>query len=271
MKLNVVNAFTRSRRGCRAPDGDGPAGSNFAPLRAAIQKTPFGWCLELSPMQAVDAMWQRHTSPDALTGGTLLMGVEQSVWTDGERPLPISTIADRLGIEVIQTLDCDCLLFDEVPLQQMLGLLETTMLRAVRIDGPVEPMDAQAIRRARVLGRQPLEAELRAFAAIDVRHDRAVTLHARRFQPVLDLIGQNMRHYMAAILQQPVECFSAPPDWQLQRLLSCSGRMTIRPSDTQVLATSVDVGICTNASRIRHPPDRSLIYDRPSDTWHDEP
>jgi hypothetical protein len=47
--------------------------------------------------------------------------------------------------------------------------------------------------------------------------------------------------------------------------------LTVRPIETQIFSTSIDVGVNTSRERFDAPARRSLIYDRPSDSWHDEP
>jgi hypothetical protein len=128
-----------------------------------------------------------------------------------------------------------------------------------------------AIARAVQAGQSPLLAELRALAAMSISDDRSVTLHARAQAPLLTLVAENLRHYLAAVLNRGVELFSAPPVYQLERLLSISGRITIRPIETTLNGSSIDVGISTSSEKSPGPANRSLLYDLPSNTWHDEP
>jgi hypothetical protein len=53
--------------------------------------------------------------------------------------------------------------------------------------------------------------------------------------------------------------------------LKGTGTLTVRPIETEIFSTSIDVGIGTNNDGTTKPADRSLIFDIPSNSWHDEP
>jgi hypothetical protein len=52
--------------------------------------------------------------------------------------------------------------------------------------------------------------------------------------------------------------------------MDISGAITVRPVETSVQATSIDIGVNTSTERFSQPATVSLIFDRPSNTWHTE-
>jgi hypothetical protein len=257
-------------------------------MTAVLCETDYGWSLKLSPMRAFDALriWPSITSaPDACS---LLYDVELADVNVGSRRasrLPressgaktLAELADHLGIPVVEHFGSDRLVLDELALRELVGMTNTRHMKCVLVEGPVEARDAAAIADASRNGANPLLAEFRAVAAMTVDADRHITLETRTRQQAVQLVAENLRHYLAAIRDRPFDEFSSPENWQIDRLLSISGSLTIRPVETDVFSTAIDVGISTSAGNVAgkeggsRPADRSLIYDLPSQTWHDEP
>ncbi len=44
----------------------------------------------------------------------------------------------------------------------------------------------------------------------------------------------------------------------------------MRPLETELYSTFVDIGVCVQADEPTRPADRSLIYDVHGNSWHDE-
>ncbi len=63
---------------------------------------------------------------------------------------------------------------------------------------------------------------------------------------------------------------SAPELDFMHHLMERSGTLSIRPIETEVYSTWVDVGVSTCPERRMQPADLSLIYDLISGTWHAE-
>lgn len=269
MKPTISNAFTRSAISRRRALGHGKP--VIASLTAAMQETDFGWALALTPMRAIDALPVWSQLGAASLCSTLVLNLQQNVWREHRQPLSAAVLATRLDIPLLDSFAPHNLVLADQPLLHLLGLVETTQLAAVRIEGPIEASDCAAITRAVQEGHSPLLAELRAVAAMSIAEDRSVTVHARRQAPLLELVAENLRHYLAAVLNRGVEHFAAPPVHQLERLLSISGRITIRPIETTINGSSIDVGISTSSEKTPGPANRSLLFDLPSNTWHDEP
>ena len=57
----------------------------------------------------------------------------------------------------------------------------------------------------------------------------------------------------------------------VRRLLDRTGSLRIRPVETQVWAGFLEIGVATDDAGQERPCDTTLIYDRPSGTWHMEP
>jgi len=269
MKPTITNAFTHGQAGWRRLRG-GPSAA-VATLHAALQETNAGWSLVMSPMRVIDALpaWCALGAPGL--AGTLICNLRQPGWTQGRQPLHAAQIASRLGLSVTDDFGAAGLALEDEALSALAGMVRTRRLQAARIEGPIEAMDAKAIRSAFDAGRSPLEAELRAVAAIDSSDDRNIKLEVRRLDQALPFVAENLRYYLAAMLDQPATKFCAPPLWQIERLASVSGTLSVRAIETKVCGSFVDIGVGTSAGDEARPAERSLIYDRPSDSWHDEP
>jgi hypothetical protein len=201
----------------------------------------------------------------------LLVQIDQDAWRDAQGHASLQSIADRLAIPALERFSADQLLLDEAGLRQLINTCSCTRLLAVRIEGPLEQGDVKAINGAMDSGKSPLSAELRAEMALEVTNDRSVVLHVREKQLALRLVAENFRHYLSALRNRSVTEFASPEPWQIERLLSLSGSLTVRPIETEMFSTSIDVGISTNTGGDTKPANRSLIYDIPSNSWHDEP
>ena len=243
--------------------------SMLRPMRAALVDASWGWQLQISPMRAVDAI-SAFATDDPRAETWLITNVRQGSWRDAEGPLKAADVADRLGLPIIERFGGGAVLVDRETAIVLLGVLNADRVTVTRVDGVVEAGDARAITDA-VSRRDPaLAAECRADVSLTVRRDRHVVVSVRTAAHARAVVATNLRHYMSAVLGQPVDTIAAPADAQLERLLSVSGHMSIRPIETDVLATSVDVGIGTDPNPAGPAP-RSMIFDRPSGTWHDEP
>jgi len=289
MKPSHSNAFRDSHDVERNFGGSKQVSSPpISSMTAMLSETDYGWSLTLSPMRAFDALriWPALTSaPDAcsllydvkLAEVSAGSGRASRLSRSGCAGKSIAELADHLGITVTERFSDDILVLDELALRELVGMTNTQHVKCALVEGPIERRDAEAIVRASACGSTPLASEFRAAAAITVDADRSVTLDTRTRQQAVRLISENFRHYLAAIRDRPFDEFNSPECWQLDRLLGVSGSLTVRPIETDVYSTSVDVGISTAAlgggtgASEPEPADTSLIYDLPSQTWHDEP
>jgi hypothetical protein len=243
--------------------------ASLAPMQVDLREASFGFSMELSPMHAADAVAALHL---AVAGPlAFLVNIEQSTWREGDEDMSVSAVAERLSIPIVELIDANQLVLEAASLHQLVSLCQPTRLLAVAVEGPIETGDVRAMNQAVTAGHSPLGAELRALAAIEVMGDRSVVLHCRERAVALALVAENFRHYLGAFTGRPATQFASPELWQLERLIGVTGSLTVRPIETQAFSTSIDVGVNTARERFSQPANRSLIYDIPSNTWHDEP
>jgi hypothetical protein len=265
MKPTISNAFTRNPRKSLA--------ASLASLRADLRETGFGWSLALSPMQASDAVEAlTHALPDEQRARSVyLVAAELLDWRGVTDDMTLADIVARLGITALEQFADDQVAVQADSLTQLVALCPAKRLLIVEVEGPIEGRDAIAMNKALDARLSPLDVEIRATAAMEICNDRTVTLHVRDKNRAIDVVAENFRHYLAALRDRSVAHFAPPALWQLERLFTLTGALTVRPIETQVFSTSIDVGINTSRDEVTQPADRSLIFDVPSNTWHDEP
>ena len=270
MKRKQKNAFTARSSG----DLRGPRSSlagMLSPLRASLEQTGYGCRLTLSPIRLPHAMevWSEF-APDS-EALTLIFNLPSSNGRAHGEPVSIADAARRLGVETVDSFANGACVVAGGSLQELVGLLQPAGMMAVLVDGQIEARDAEAMIHAAMAGGSPLEAEIRAVAVMWAKSDRSVVLQARNTLHASTLVAENFRHYLAAIRNQPAGEFTRPEHWQVERALGVSGALTVRPIETEVFSTSIDIGISTDPDGRPRPADQSLIYDIFSRTWHDEP
>ena len=184
--------------------------------------------------------------------------------------MSLSALMQAVYVDPLETFDDDLVLLDDDALMvfKYLGMPLDAVL--VRIAGPVEASDAEAIRRALDTGRSPLAAELRAEAMLAMPARHRLYLETRSLQPALAMVAECFRHYVAAVLQRTMVAIEAPPTWMMERLLDIEGGVIVRPCETEQFSTSIDVGVCVQGDEPTRPADCSLIYDVLGNSWHDD-
>ena len=90
-----------------------------------------------------------------------------------------------------------------------------------------------------------------------------VIAHVRDYDEALLLIANALSVYASSILGRPV---SLPDIGLVDVLLDRSPFLSIKPIETEVFSSFVDVGIST--SRQSGPANLSVVYDIHSDSWH---
>jgi hypothetical protein len=138
------------------------------------------------------------------------------------------------------------------------------------IDGPIHSGDARAISAAVREGSSPLAGELRAILAVRGVGPRVTVVDARERAILATFVGERLRHYVAALRHGRVDEVGGPEPALVERVLDRSGTLRVRPIETEVYSTFIDVGISTAADESAGPADASLIYDLTSRTWHGE-
>ncbi|MDP7008463.1 MAG: hypothetical protein QGI78_02725 [Phycisphaerales bacterium] len=132
------------------------------------------------------------------------------------------------------------------------------------VDGPVEVGDANAIISSISSSNSPLSVECRMHAHIASEEQGGITAHVRIEDDAYALVAEAMRQYVSNLLN----CHASSPDLGLIATVFERGTvLSIRPIETEVYATFLDIGICTSEEGAA---ELSLIYDIHANSWHGE-
>jgi len=241
----------------------------LTPMRAKLEQAMNHWQLTMAPMRALDAfsVWASLSPSDDAC--TLLADLSSPAVMSAE-PLGGLKLLERLEVDIGEPIDDAHLVLNDAQLRGVLDILDSDKLSLVRMTGLVDARDAAAIDAAIARGESALDAEVRAIAAMQVTKDTLITLDVRQPEDAHKLVAENFRQYLAALLNKPAGLIEAPRPWQIERLMSETGELTVRPIESEVYKSFVDIGISTLPNGTPGPAMRSLIYDLPSGTWHDE-
>lgn len=230
------------------------------PMRGRMADASYGVTLVLEPLRPWDAVdaWRSLASDESITTLIILPPLGRNAAANASVPVVAAEFNDRH--RVADTIDGRAGVRTE-HLEQG-GWL-------VAIEGPIEPADAVAIERAVDLGQSPLDAEVRAIAAIRVTEGRVLEAHARHREIAERFIAQAFRRYLANLRGGAVARIASPEPGLIARLTDRRDEFLVRPIETEVYSTSVDIGIThhDDAGTVL-PADLSLIYDVYSNTWH---
>ena len=140
---------------------------------------------------------------------------------------------------------------------------------AVCVDGPIEEADAKAIEDALVSGGNLLEADIRTAASV-LSHSGLVEIQSRDKHPLLAVVAEMIRSYVSQIVScHPMELPLPDPDL-INRLMSATGRLAIRPLETDVYPDFVDLGVVLQEDEEAGPANTSVVFDLCSRTWHSD-
>ncbi len=245
-------------------DGVEPGGWVTLKIRPMhVAQTQEVWCSEL-PSPARTILLEGSFEADSAAGMGEAMGLLGELAARSRVRLGSSTT----GSVAVATAIGEALVLEDAEFERLVQMLSWRTLVAARLEGPVEASDLEAMRRACAAGLPAIAGDLRAVASLRVEPDGGIEFAARTIRPIARLIAEDLACYVAAVLRREIDDISRPAVAQITRLLEVSGSIRIRPEETDVFAQSVDVGICT--SEHDGPAANSLIYDLPSDSWHDE-
>lgn len=268
MKPTAHNAFERSWSAARGPRS---LVSMLTPMQAKIVEVGDRFELTLAPMRAVDALGVWSNLADAEPAATLLADRKDSAQAvSSANEIGGLKLLERLAIETGEHVDAHHLLLADDQLDEVVDMISSDRLQLVKLTGMVDARDAAAIDAAIANNTSALDADVRAIASMEVVRDNIITMHVRNPVHAYQLVAENFRQYLAAMLGKPARSLDAPQPWQIERLMSVTGELTVRPIETEIFSTFVDIGISTNPAGMTGPAARSLIYDLPSGTWHDE-
>ena len=133
------------------------------------------------------------------------------------------------------------------------------------VHGPVELGDAKAIINEVEHSSSPLCADFRMQSIVTTKDGESVIAHVRDYDDALTLIATAISQYAKILLGVVI---SLPDLGLVDSLLERSGIISIRPIETEIFSTFVDIGISTSGPT--EPADSMLIYDIHSDSWHGE-
>jgi hypothetical protein len=233
--------------------------SLLAPMRAILEPRERGFVLEVEPICPVDAFvtWRQHRTAD---------GLEALVsFRDDAEATPAETIA-ALGIPTIERFADGRVVLAPDPLSDLLAT-SPRAVEAVVIDGPIDERDAVAIAAAAEAG-SALAGDLRAVLALRAAGPRGLHVELRSVGEAAEIVSSNFPHYLAALTGRSYAAFTTPEPAIIERLFARTGRISVRPIETEMYSTAVDVGVSTHREGEPGPADASLIYDLYSHTWH---
>ncbi len=245
--------------------------SMLAAMRASLETTAQGYRLSLTPMRFIDAMGRWFDINSRQPPRNLLLDIPAPVSSSSPASLTLNRLLDRCSITALDSFGDDLKVLDDDGLRKLADGIVDEKPVVVRILGPVEEADALAVKSALSRGHSALEAEVRAIASLRMLSPRSVSLETRDKDSGLTMVSESFRHYVAALRRCPVSDISMPQNWQMERLLDVEGEIAVRPIETEVYSSSIDIGICAQAGGPTRPANCALIYDVFSNTWHDEP
>jgi hypothetical protein len=236
-------------------------------MRAKLSEIRHGLRLELEPMRAVDAVDVWSALPRRADATTLVYAgaARRSAAGPNRRDRHDPLGARAIMVDSAHDAESD-VENDAKPVVRSSREPVTMVL----VEGPVEPSDTNAIGAAVAADRSPLDVELRAVAAMKIVNDRAVFVESRDRDVPLTFVAENFRHYLAALRRQPLATFAAPELSLVDRVLSMTGELMVRPIETEVYSTAIDIGIGNNAMGPAKPAVTSLIYDIYGNAWYGE-
>lgn len=131
------------------------------------------------------------------------------------------------------------------------------------INGPVEVADANAILKEVNNAEIPLVADLRMQSVITTTEHEGVSAHVRDYDEALLLVANALAQYVGSIMKTNV---SIPDLGLIDALLERSDLLSIKPIETEVYSTFIDIGVSTSDGSV--PASMAAIYDIYSDSWH---
>jgi hypothetical protein len=242
-----------------------------SPMRATLAETENGFLVEIDPMRAQDALEPLMAMMPGDQASVILFTAKES--PQGRFEMSEANSADSADAEAhVDPLAVEPPVLDHDTLREMVQVSgsQADELVLVLIDGPVDAADVEAIGRAVAEGESVFDAELRTIAILRATNDRVVAIETRERRDAAAFAAENFRYYLAALRNRKPEEIASPEPAIVEGLLEQTGRITVRPIETSVYSTSIDVGVSTLTNGQIRPADAWLIYDIVSNSWHGE-
>ena len=138
---------------------------------------------------------------------------------------------------------------------------------AVCVDGPIEQPDADAIEEALLSGASLLEADIRTAASV-LSRSGVIEVQSRSGTPLLAVVAEMIRRFLARRLQCEHTHLPLPDAGIIDSLISATGRLAVRPIETEIYEDFVDLGLVLPETEEIGPATTSIVFDRTSRTWH---
>ena len=135
--------------------------------------------------------------------------------------------------------------------------------RLTLIDGVAEPSDAFAVAKATEHGDSPFDVECRTLADLRVGRD---VMHVETADPeAIDMLAATLvRGHVARCVGCSPDAVPEPRlDIMIRARAKCD--LLLRPIETDVMSTSIDVGLGRSTNNPAH---ESLVFDRVTRAWH---
>jgi len=268
--------------GERHPEGTQPPGSRPLGLRSLAVRlgvgSDGGVRLDIEPMHLSAAADVWRSVATGRCRNLLLRGEIALETLPGETARELGRLRTRSRVEFGLEIDTrgrkrrgeplpGPIVLDDDEFDWVAQSLTWVSLEAARIEGPVDPGDVVAMEAMIARGRPSMEGDMRAVASLSLDESGILSFAGRTQRPALRLVAEDLALYLAAVLRRNADEVARPPIGLVQRLLEITGTLAIRPAETDVYASSVDMGVATGGPD-GGPADRSLVYDIPSDSWH---
>lgn len=285
--MSAENSVPSDGRPPRRTQGDAALSRSLAPLRIELDEDAGAGVLQVEPLTAQDLLWtiNQAGAPGAHAGESgastivVLLRSTPAGSPPGLSPGPASAATrtmDRAGV----TGRCGDVCPGDEPgawravcacgardLRSVLAL-PWDAWRIALVDGPVESRDLHALARAALLGASCADVEFRTRLEVRPTSGRSARIEGARHADLVTICGASLRLYVAALLRRDPDLVAAPDSGLVARLLDRSGRLRIRPIESRMLSTSIDIGIDTTGTDEARPANDAVIYDLYGNSWH---
>jgi hypothetical protein len=157
-----------------------------------------------------------------------------------------------------------------VPTRAMADFVRVADLKQVilvDVSGPVDVSDVLFFRTVLQRNLGLLSAEPRVQRVLQ-QCSSSIILEARERQDALECMSDALKGYAQRFLGTESE-MARPPADMVDRLLSASGRLRIRPIETERGITHLDIGVQVEPD-LQSPAGVAVLYDTVTGQWHDQ-
>ncbi len=225
-------------------------------LAASMQTTNEDVILQLDPWDDLSAAraWMNLAGPQ-----TLVLPRSRSDQASPARILAVTGLPGRALADAAV-----------IPTRAMADFVRVADLKQViliEVEGSVNVYDVLFFRTVLQRNLGLLAAEPRVQRVLQ-QLGSSVILEARERQDALECMSEALRQYAQRFLGTDAE-MTRPPIDMMDRLLSASGRLRIRPIETERGMTHLDIGVQVEPD-LQSPAAVAVLYDTITGQWHDQ-